>query len=535
MIGLWIVAGVIVSGALSGAAAAYYRRQSNGASEAHVDEYAETAEIDGSKPCEREIASRSQGLRARDRLALDNVCERDPLRAREDLAQAQDQPPSPTTPASATPRGSPGVALADLHERDLVIWLGRHLDGGTSWRITAAAGFSLYDTLGRAIAAGRRAIELTDPGGGPVRVKLKRAGKRIEIHTAATRIDLQRDTAAIAVTSIALETEGVHSWYARELPRAVWWLLGVDVSRAVCPACVGRSCDRCDDGRRTWPSWRELAHELAALGVEQLGVEQALECDLEIEPGIEDQIVCDRLKVKGHRGRKPGTRAGIQIGTRTNPEQAAIYDKPGELAASRADRAALIDAMKAAGWQEGQRWTRVEARSQGDGLVLLQGGEVVVDGRHPGAALDELVTAALWRRVTGRIWLAAPGNCDRLRDNTIDPRWQQIQAAADQVLNESAQTTMISRAARTQLASVAESAARRLGQAGIDVGVIQGGGTLDEVAALARRELEAQLIPALARERLTAARARYQALLDAVEQTADPEHPTQDDDTGAGQ
>lgn len=539
-----IVEVILMSVLLAGAAAAYQRRKRDEGRPARDD--LALADVHESDPSD-EPEQGTHGRRERGDLALADVRESEPhddeseqnthgRRERDDLAlvdpgvaQVQDHQRGPGPKQTA-------VALADLHERDPVIYRWE-LDGGTSWRIKAPPdGWSIYPVLTRAIAARRSAIELFDPHGKPVAVRLRREGQRVVLQTSATRIDLQAQVAEIAVTAQAIETEGIGSWYLRELPRALWWLIGEDVSQAICRTCIGRAgdgCERCNRGRRPWPSWQDLADELARHGLEQHRIEQAMDQGgLELVPGLEDALLADGLTVKGFVPR-PGARSGIAIGDsgrhpdadkrpgssrrRRNPQTMAIYDKCWEIRAKRADREALIEAMEAAGWSPGKPWVRLDVRTQGEGLVLVQDGEVVVDGRHPGAALDERVRAALWRHVLGRIWLAdTRSSASRARDKGVSPLWVRLRDFAAPVLDESARITMISRAAKRQLASVAEKAAERLGKAAIDVGVARGGRTLADVAEIARAELEAQLEPAVARERLTAARARYQSLLDAA-------------------
>lgn len=513
-----IIVGALV---LGGAAEVVRRRRARAIEGADPDTNATRTLDRGVAPADIDQRDPSP---ARQDLAPANVDQRDPSPARQDLAHAPDQGGVRATSTSATPQPTIEVALVDLHTRDPVIYR-RSLDGGTSWALDPPpGGFSILATLERALAARRKTLTLHDPRGSPVAVTIQRKGRRLIVETSATRICVSSARAEVIVAAQAIETEGIVAWYLRALPLAVWWLLGEDLTSALCPACAvhqSNGCDRCDRGRRPWASWRELADELARHGVEQHRIEQAADCGgLPLVPGIEDAFISDGLTVRPFVPR-PGCRSGYEIGKRTNPETLALYDKPWQMRAKGQAREALLEAMAAAGWRPGMVWTRVEARSQGQGLILVQDGEVVVDGRHPGAALDERVRGALWRRVLGRIWLSdTRSQMARERDRPVSPLWQRLRDAAEPVLDDDSQTSMISRAAQRQLVSVRQCARERLGRAAIDVGVLAGGQSLDEVADLARVELEAQLVPALARERLLASRARYQALLDAVaEQT----------------
>lgn len=448
-------------------------------------------------------ARKAIGSQTRDRPAL---ADSDASQTRGDLALADpDASQTRDRPALVQDRRSthattaaPHPALAELRKRDdaprapppIKIFRGRRVDGNTSWRIDTPTGPPLLPHLDRLEKSGRRTVELRGRDG-PQAFRLRRKGRRLILESAFARIELQPERVELVVTSLAIETVGLLAWFRDWLPRAHWWVAGEEL-----------------DGSA-------LAQAAAASGWYQHRIEQCLDVGgLELKPGIEDAIVAGKLVVSPIL--RAGQRIGVEIGKRNNPEQATIYNKPAQLEAGEGVHEALVQEVQAGGWSPGEAWTRVELRSRGDGLVVRCDGEVVFDGRHPGAALDDSICAALWRRGTTRIRVTNPGSAKRRRDWEATSAWVAIQDAAPVVYDESARLAM-GRGVKAQWESTHASRVTALRRASVAVGVLERAQDLSEAAEIATRRVREELARPTSAEELIRARAEYAELLEHLE------------------
>jgi hypothetical protein len=390
------------------------------------------------------------------------------------------------------PKAETKTEIDQLLDAELAIYRSRCRDGGTAWRTSApATGWPILPGLEASARAGRRALELRGPEHVPIPVKIQRVGRRIAIETGSMRLEVGADYAEILVKSIALETEGLRAWYVRELPRAHWWLTG---QRLLADDLAG------------------LVAELEVEGWRQHRIEQCLDVGLFplIDP-LQTSLVAGRLRVDDFM--VAGVRSGVVAGTKRNPERLKIYNKAMQLAQLGAPHRALVEAVEAAGWRPGQPWTRIELTSQGEGLVVMLDGQPAYDGRHPGAALDDELCSALWRRGTARIRLPdVRQSAGRPRDLPTSKVWLQVQDAAAQVYDEQARTAM-GRGTIAQWETTHAHRIRSLRRDAVAIGVLERAVDLHDAACRAAEHVHEQLGTKEAKQDWIRSRADFDDLL----------------------
>jgi len=404
-----------------------------------------------------------------------------------DVAQLQDH----CRPSTRRPKPRAIAQKVD----DLRVLLGPRIDGGTCWIIQPPVGrrtWARWADLQDRITAGATTVEIVDHEGEVATMQVERKGSTTILRTGRTRWTLRRKRAEVAIRSEAAEVEGVESWYERELPRAIWWLLGVDLGES-----------------------EDLPADLAALGVQQRRIELCLDCvGLPVIAGLNDRLI-SAASVSSYQ-RRSGELDGVGAGGRdTTPCSIAIYAKGKELARQRGPvHAALIERMTRAGLAEGDEWTRIELRCWG-GALQLEG----LDATHPGAALDGELLGRLWSSGLTRHWLAAPraeflarrrewedagreGEGPRMRDEPEDGRWRTARAAG-----ATAEPLRLSRdVAARQRQATTDHARARLVQAAADTEELLDG-TGSGLAAIV--ELERSMAGPGWSESMARARARY--------------------------
>ena len=419
------------------------------------------------------------------------------IEAQRELAQDQDHGDSRARPPKPAAQSKSG-------ERDPIkILLGPRVDTA-AWTIKPPRPGKwppIYTELIAALGRGAKTVELTDLQGEIVTFAISWGKAGLVIQHGYTRIEISKRRAEVQITALASEVEGVESWYLREIPRAVWWLLGIAVE------------DRAEAGLM------DLAGDVAILDVldalapqlEQRRIDQCCDAQggLELGPGIE-QTVVSRLKAMPIVP-KPGEVEGLMIGmTGINPMSFAIYAKPEEQAAKRGPaHGALIERWRAAGRVEGVPLIRYELRSWGRALVL-EG----LDARRPSAALDQELLGKLWAHGLTQVRLVDPEHpAKRWRDKAEHPAWTALRDAG----GHAGPLRLTRVTATAQLDSTVAHARDRLAQAGADVEQLLPSMPGDGEGDVALRELGAAIDrPAEWAERRAKAAAHYEALLESV-------------------
>jgi hypothetical protein len=334
---------------------------------------------------------------------------------------------------------------------------GPRIDGGTSWVIKPSPGhdFACWLKLQGHARRGDRhvswpsithdrevdlALDRGSPGSGSV-----------TLSTGRVRIEIRRRHAEVQITAEAAEVEGVEAWYERELPQAVWMLLGVDV--VPFESLDGRS----------------LPEILADLGVEQRRIEICLDIGgWQLAAGDERGLVS--LASKTSSWRNDGELDGVMAGHRSKtPCSLGVYDKLAKLGSQRGpERVALLERWGVEGW-DGEAVTRVELRLWGEALRLVAEDGVQLDATHPGAALDRELLGRLWVDGLTRHRLVDPSSgAKRIRDRPDLAIWSRAREAGGHVESGRLRRDVAAR----QLAEVRRHALARLGRVGAEVEVL---------------------------------------------------------------
>ena len=362
---------------------------------------------------------------------------------------------------------------------------GPAIDGGTCWTVRPPPeGWPIHAALRERVEAGDRTIALADQWGEVVDLLLDRGEARGEVvlSTWAVRLGIRRRRAELQITADAAEVEGVEEWARRELPRALWWLRGVDASDAV--------------ERLLADPTGPLEIEGVDLGVSTRRIELATDvAGLPITLEMQHEIVT-RSAVHLHQ-RSAGVVDGLDIGHRSSAKTSlGVYDKLAELARRRrAPAAALAEHWRDAGWNGAEPVTRVEARAWGDGL-RLEG----LDLTGPGAPFDSDALGRLWADSLTRHWRAEPaaaaewlrrwrawveggkqGAEPRLRDCDVDQAWAELRGAG----GVRGRVRFTRAAAAAQLEGVRQHQRERLLSSAASIDVLEGEGecfrVLDDV------------------------------------------------------
>lgn len=404
------------------------------------------------------------------------------------VAQVLDHVPGPA-------RRSEVVAQRDEARRATSRVVRWGVDGSTCWRITPPPrGWpEVISRLRDAARKGRRAVEVADHHGEVVTLLLTWEQGRLLASTGMVRVSFRRTYVEIAITSLAVETEGVEAWIRRELPRWVWW------SRV---ELVDDTLER-----------EQLEQSLVDSGVEMRRIETAADmAGWRIDASLGPAIVA---RPDVHACRRGEVWTGFDIGRRdSNEASLGIYDKRAKVAAERGpERAALLATMRELGLEDDEAWTRVETRLWGSALVLVDGetDEIIADARRPLAVLDEQLLGKLWAHYLTTYWIAdASGGAARMRDNPELEAWTVARGAAGNVQGFKARRGS---GAPTQVSAIREHARDRLGQVLVDVEVLAGTQLVEQVGPRARAEVERALADEKTIERFMRARAKYGELL----------------------
>jgi len=278
------------------------------------------------------------------------------------------------------------------------------------------------------------------------------------LSTGRVRIEIRRRHAEVQITAEAAEVEGVETWYARELPQAVWMLLGLEPLED-----------------------RSLVEVLADHGVEQRRIEICLDVGgWQLAAGDERGLVS--LASKTSSWRNDGELDGFGAGHRSKtPCSLGVYDKLAKLGSQRGpERVALLERWLAAGWDDSvahgahaEPVTRVELRLWGDALRLVADDGAQIDATHPGAALDRELLGRLWVDGLTRHRLVDPSSgAKRIRDRPDLAIWSRAREAGGHVESGRLRRDVAAR----QLAEVRRHALARLGRVGAEVEVLLEGG-----------------------------------------------------------
>jgi len=333
---------------------------------------------------------------------------------------------------------------------------GPRIDGGTSWVIMPRPGrdFACWGKLRVLADRGDRAVswpsvtldhdvDLVLDRGSPG------SGSYV-LSTGRVRIEIRRRHAEVQITAEAAEIEGVESWFARELPQAVWLLLGFDIH-----------AEPLED--------RSLAEVLAEYGVEQRRIEICLDVGgWQLTAGDERGLVS--LAAKTSSWRNDGELDGFGAGQRSKtPNSLGVYDKLAKLGSQRSPaRVALLERWRSEGW-DGEAVTRVELRLWGSALHLVGDDGGQLDASRPGAALDRELLGRLWVDGLTRhrvVDLEAPAK--RIRDRPDLAIWSRAREAGGHVESGRLRRDVAAR----QLAEVRRHALARLGRVGAEVEVL---------------------------------------------------------------
>jgi len=428
-----------------------------------------------------------------------------------ELAQDQDhcgpQARGPGSGAESQSAKREGEPRPPPRSPPIKILLGPRVDGGTAWTIKPPrpGGWSpAYGKICEEVKAGASTVELVDVDGIPVTWAVRWLRGSLVLQHGYTRIDITRRRAEVQITAMAAVVEGVRSWYLREMPRAVWWLLGAD------------PCNWAQELEVVGEDAEELtlqALDALAPALEQRRIEQCVDAQggIELQHGLEQTVVSGRLKVMLIVPR-PGEVEGLLVGQRgANPRSFAIYEKAEERAAKRGpEDAALLERLREGGLDEEKPLLRYELRLWGPALVL-EG----LDARRPSSALDSELLGRLWASGLTTIRLVDPTHpASRMRDKATHPAWEELREAG----GHAGPLRLTRVAAQAQVSSTVAHARERLRQAGADVETLLEGDRNpdDEEGDLAIDELEQAIrSPGWSSSRAKAT-ARYQQLLESV-------------------
>lgn len=327
---------------------------------------------------------------------------------------------------------------------------GPRIDGSTAWSVTAGPlGFRCWRELVGAAARGSATVEWPDPWGELVTLELDRGAPGSGTYVLSTgyvRIEIRRRWAEIQITALAAEVEGVESWYLREMPRALLWLLG---KQTTCYLV------------------RDAIAAAESLGVFQRRIEICNDAaGWQLKPGDERTLI-SKATIHPH-WRSEDVLDGVDAGQReTTPNSLSVYDVIARMRAKRGpERAALRARWREHGWQEGEPVTRIELRLASKALRLVTEDGRQIDATHPGAALDAELLGKLWADGLTRHWMAdASAGASRLRDNPPLEVWTRARAAGGEVEAVRLRRDVAGR----QLDAVRKHALAQLGQVGARV------------------------------------------------------------------
>jgi hypothetical protein len=376
-------------------------------------------------------------------------------------------PPSPPPQADADEGGeSPNDHTAIAAWRSAHAALGEdpsvkciaplHLDGGTSFRITAP--LAAWDPALRALLGPRRGsghpqtVELADPTTGVVleaTVYRPWGGSYVKIvfasHAELTLSPFQRPaTAKLKADANALWRDGARAWMTTWFDRVTRWL-------------TGRACPSPQDARDL--GWTAVNIEVAS---DFTGLRFYLEDVPRFDKGR------GKIGTVFSRDLRPdGQVETIDIGRRDKDRlSVTTHDKTQAVLHNKGTPASSVYAptWREYGWDGDADIRRVELRAHGSAIKLRSRSGPTLDMTDPASLLDPAMVGAFWfHATTTRTHLRAPDG------EKTDPRWLAVQAAGG--IAEQSRFAQVSRSEtrRLDLAERRElaegEAARKLGYA----------------------------------------------------------------------